>query len=375
MGQIMMMLRMARLLRILRLVRLVKNIPPLFVLVVGIMQAMQGMMWVLVLTCVVLYALSLLAVKLIGHGLAFPNGAPNDVKAIFPSVFKSMFCLFKAMNGDWSALEPLFAVMPVSKFVFFVYTVVSSWGILSILTAVVSENMINATDKHRQEVQKEKDIADDIKREASLQALFEEECGGDGKLDVHEFNTMIREQSSKERLMEASGLADWELKDMFHFLSTYDEDKRAHVILAEEFIKGLKNEKRMASERTMLRLESRIKEIETIVRTTGKKILREDIDRGCLDRDMHQWFQDGDIKQMERAQRMSQSMALGIFARPDRGKASAAKFSIATSREATISESEYQAESEAQSTQARASRVSFAADPKGGTRETSSLGG
>ena len=33
-----------------------------------------------------------------------------------------MFTLFKAMNGDWSALEPLFAVMPVSKFIFFVYT-------------------------------------------------------------------------------------------------------------------------------------------------------------------------------------------------------------------------------------------------------------
>merc|ERR1719487_1575084 len=151
-GQAMMMLRMARLLRILRLVRLVKNIPPLFTLIVGILQAMQGMAWVLVLTGVLLYAFALLSVRLIGHGLIFGGKAPDEVAAIFPSVPQSMFVLFKVMNGDTDPVEPLFHEVPLSKLIFVLYMVVSSWAILSILTAVVSENMINATDAHRLEV-------------------------------------------------------------------------------------------------------------------------------------------------------------------------------------------------------------------------------
>merc|ERR1740138_1496747 len=121
MGQIMTTLRLARLLRILRLVRLVKNIPPLFTLIVGILQAMQGMAWVLVLTAVFLYA----------------------------------FALFKVMNGDTEPVEPLFQALPISKLGFVLYMVVSSWAILSILTAVVSENMINATEAHREELEEE----------------------------------------------------------------------------------------------------------------------------------------------------------------------------------------------------------------------------
>merc|ERR1719446_1561000 len=154
-GDLMTTLRMARLLRILRLVRLVKNIPPLFTLIVGILQAMQGMAWVLVLTAVFLYAFALLSVRLIGHGLVFGGNAPPEVAQIFPTVPQSMFVLFKVMNGDTEPVEPLFQALPLSKLAFVLYMVVSSWAILSILTAVVSENMINATEKHREDLEEE----------------------------------------------------------------------------------------------------------------------------------------------------------------------------------------------------------------------------
>merc|ERR1719506_2630079 len=154
-GELMTTLRMARLLRILRLVRLVKSIPPLFTLIVGILQAMQGMAWVLVLTAVFLYAFALLAVRLIGHGLLFGGRAPPEVAAIFPNVPQSMFVLFKVMNGDMEPVEPLFQAFALSKLGFVLYMVVSSWAILSILTAVVSKNMIQATEHHRNELEEE----------------------------------------------------------------------------------------------------------------------------------------------------------------------------------------------------------------------------
>merc|ERR1719215_2554435 len=109
-GQVMVLLRMARLLRILRLVRLIKSIPPLFNLVVGIMQAMQGMMWVMVLTVLLLYTFALLGVKLISHGIVFGGTAPPTAENVFPTVAQGTFVLFKAMNGDWGAIEPLFGI-------------------------------------------------------------------------------------------------------------------------------------------------------------------------------------------------------------------------------------------------------------------------
>merc|ERR1719324_1881448 len=152
-GDLMVLLRMARLLRVLRLVRLVRNVPPLYTLIVGIVQAMQGMMWVLVLTLVVLYVFSLVAVKLIGHGLLFggEEEVPTDVHEIFPNVAESMFVLFLAMNGSTGPLQPLFVVMPGSRFFFVLYMVLCSWAILSILTAVISDNMISVGEAAKEE--------------------------------------------------------------------------------------------------------------------------------------------------------------------------------------------------------------------------------
>jgi len=286
-GQVMMLLRMARLLRILRLVRLVKNIPPLYTLVVGIIQAAQGMTWVLVLTAVLLYALALLGVKLIGHGLLLPEDGPEDVEAVFPSILDSMFVLFKAMNGDWGALEPLFHVMPSTKFVFFMYTVVSTWGILSILTAVVSENLIRATDSHRVEVEQEEQRVNDEEKEEQLRHLFEDvDQDGTGNLDKKEFHKMLADKEKRCKLMEISGLEDTALKDIFHFLSKCAPGSRIPVIKREDFIKGLKEEKRPVSERTMMRLERRIKDFESIIREIARPMLLEEKRTGTLPKDM-----------------------------------------------------------------------------------------
>eukprot|EP00913_Durusdinium_trenchii_P016820 g15810.t1 len=59
------LLRVVRLFRILRLARLIHSLPPLQDLVCGVVQAMHGMFWVLVLTCLMLFCSSILAMTLI----------------------------------------------------------------------------------------------------------------------------------------------------------------------------------------------------------------------------------------------------------------------------------------------------------------------
>lgn len=267
MGQIMTTLRMARLLRILRLVRLVKNIPPLFTLIVGIMQAMQGMAWVLVLTAVFLYAAALLSVRLVGHGLMFGGQAPPDVADIFPNVGQSMFVLFKVMNGDTEPVEPLFEALPISKLAFVLYMVISSWAILSILTAVVSENMIRATEHNRSELDQEQAFTQDRTVREYLGKLFSDaDTDNSNELGEEEFEGMLEDQSICADLTEKTGLQGHELEQIFRFLMTGDKISR------ETFIDALMSESRPVTERSVFRLEKRLIDLQMMVESHIKSV-------------------------------------------------------------------------------------------------------
>lgn len=257
-GEVMTTLRLARLLRILRLVRLVKNVPPLFTLIVGILQAMQGMAWVLVLTAVFLYAFALLGVRLVGHGLLFGGRAPPDVAEIFPTVPQSMFVLFKVMNGDTDQIEPLFEALPLSKLVCVLYMVVSSWAILSILTAVVSENMINATEKHREETEGETTENEELHRREFLKhALAQVDVNGDGCIDSDELDAILNDEATLDLLVRMTNaaspnLAKRDLREVYNLLRSTDK------VSSDAFVEALRTEKNTVTERSMMRLEQRL---------------------------------------------------------------------------------------------------------------------
>merc|ERR1719446_691894 len=94
-SQLMMLMRMLRLMRILRLVKLVKTVEPLYILVTGVAAAVQGVTWVLILTIVILYAISIMSTRLIGHGLIFEGHDIPDGVMVFATVPDSMFTLFR----------------------------------------------------------------------------------------------------------------------------------------------------------------------------------------------------------------------------------------------------------------------------------------
>lgn len=265
MGQIMTMLRLARLLRILRLVRLVKNIKPLFNLVAGIMQAMQGMGWVLLLTLVTLYTFALLGVRLIGHGLVFGGNPPVEA-AVFRGVLESMFVLFTIMNGDLSPLEDLFVVMPVMKLVAVSFMVLASWAILSILTAVVSENMINACESNREEM--DEDAAEETMKASrdKLEALFTKiDTDGSGKLTEAEFEMIIKDKDMMEEITGATKLGKRDIEELFSYLASPEDpnnDASPLVISSTDFIEGMQTESKPVTERSMMRISKRLDALE-----------------------------------------------------------------------------------------------------------------
>lgn len=278
MGQVMIMLRMARLLRLLRLVRLIKKIKPLFHLVMGIVQALQGMSWVLLLTAVLLYAFSLLAVRLVGHGLIFGGEAPEDVAEVFPAILPSMFTLFMVMNGNFGYLQPLFDALPGTELIFMLFMVLASWSVLAILTAVVSENMINATEEERTQAEEEEQqarVADSRRTLASIFSSADENI--DDKMSKEEFDKMLTKKRTRQRLTEATGMCEEDLRHIFEYLSTPEDgridDGANKFIRKEQFINGLQDDQAPVTERDVFRLEQQLNYLEFIVSKGHKEII------------------------------------------------------------------------------------------------------
>jgi len=193
-GQAMLLMRMLRLLRILRLLRLVKAIKPLYILALGIVEAMQSMFWVLVLTLMALYTSAILLTRMVGYGAMVedPADIPKKAQSMFDSVFTSMFTLFAIMNGqDWPELGPLLDKFPITKLVFVIFTIFCSWALLSVMTGVVSDNMISVRETQEQK----DDVVQGERRQRVLQVLGEIFIAADpactGILRADEFYSLL----------------------------------------------------------------------------------------------------------------------------------------------------------------------------------------
>eukprot|EP00746_Dinoflagellata_sp_MGD_P015708 gnl/MRDRNA2_/MRDRNA2_135022_c0_seq1.p1 gnl/MRDRNA2_/MRDRNA2_135022_c0~~gnl/MRDRNA2_/MRDRNA2_135022_c0_seq1.p1 ORF type:complete len:727 (+),score=129.43 gnl/MRDRNA2_/MRDRNA2_135022_c0_seq1:207-2387(+) len=241
-GQAIVLLRMARLLRILRLVRLVKGIPPLFKLMQGVISSMQGMTWVFVLTVVVLYAFSILAVRLIGQGIIFGGTAPDEAKGVFPSVMDGMFVLFILMNGEISPVEALLDNVPSMKVVYALYMVATCWAILSILTAVVSENMMSVQEEFNSEKRvAQEEIEEKKNLDKLLQLLSELDRNKNSYIDEYEFGNMLADPDRCKELCDATNMDKFALVELFLILSAKHEKEGDRLFASyEDFIQDIK---------------------------------------------------------------------------------------------------------------------------------------
>lgn len=264
MGHIMTLLRMARLLRILRLARLVKNIPPLYKLAVGIVHAFQGMTWVMILTFVVLYSFSLLAVLLIGHGLVFTGAVPKEAK-VFSSLMESFFILFKIMNSDLGDIQPLLKVFPPMKAATAGFMVLTTWSILSILTAVVSENMISASEEAREEYGDDAKARRVVRSTMKLGEIFDwivqEFNESPGTISFDTFQKVLDDTDLVDELLDATDLDEGSLRDLGPIMSQPMPNGDL-VIERERFVLSLQEYSDSLTERSFMALECRLAALE-----------------------------------------------------------------------------------------------------------------
>jgi len=263
-GQAMMLMRMMRLMRILRLVKLVKSVRPLYILVASVVSAVQGVWWVLVLTLVVLYGMGIVATRLIGHGVLLPHGQDNSIiQSPFATVPESMFTLFRVMSAAASdqesdAINQLVSELPGLKFAFVFFMITSSWMLLSILTAVVSETMISTTGQQEYELQITSDELDRARHLQELQLLFKQlDVKNNGKLDEASLMNFLGDEGNANKCAKSCRVPVRYIKDVFLYLSVEGQE-----VDKNRFIAYLADVGKPVTEKSVMKLEAHLSEMQ-----------------------------------------------------------------------------------------------------------------
>lgn len=256
-GQMMMLVRILRLMRMLRLLRLVKAVRPLYHLAVGIMKALQSMFWVLVLTMVALYASALLTTNLIGDAM-IPDAEEIDpeTRALFGTVPDSLFTLFGLMNRQyWQDVSPIFDKLPWAKPVWVVFTILSSWALLSVMTGVVSDNMLEV--RQAQE-QKDSEAFEEF-RERLLRVLTEvftaADKDGSRSLEKEEYTEILSSPFHVRRLQRVANVP---IQDMINMFDWIDVDSSGSISF-EDFVHGFDWLNEAVTGKSLLKLESTVR--------------------------------------------------------------------------------------------------------------------
>lgn len=152
-----MLMRTFRLMRILRIFKIFKVLKQLYLLASGMIEAMSAVFWVSVLCGLIVYICAIMTTRLIGRPEA--TGRSKEVshwmnfrQDHFGTVGVSMVTLFELMAyPDMEKFKPVYkGSVPIELFLI-VFIIFGSFTIVSLLTGVICESMIEKSRKQQDE--------------------------------------------------------------------------------------------------------------------------------------------------------------------------------------------------------------------------------
>jgi voltage-gated sodium channel len=230
------LMRIFRLLRILRIFRLFRMIKQLYMLASGFVEALQAAFWVSVLCGVGLYTCAIVFTRFIGRAELERDDPDEFCTKRFGSVGTSMLTLFELMaHPNLSIYAPVWEAQGEGwKIVFIAFTIVGSWAMLSLLTGVIAENMLQKSQARKEEMSLEQEK----KRRQFLErvgALFKKiDVNGDGDMSREEFDQAL---PAIIKLMEEEEV-NVSMADLISVFETIDFDGSGSIDM-DEFLNGM----------------------------------------------------------------------------------------------------------------------------------------
>lgn len=245
-------LRVFRLLRILRIFRLFRMLKQLYILASGFVEATSAIFWVSLLTALWMYICAIMLTKLLGqparaalraetrgNGEDADNGYERETNLFlrehFGDIKASMFTLFELMaHPNIEEYQVVIQKDPYMKVFFILFVIVCSFAMLSLLTGVISETMIEKSQMRKEEMK----FIQEQKRTLfceQLRGLFHEaDIDRSGCLSKDEFRTCL---SKILHILEEEGVAmtEEELASVFDMI---DFDGSGSIDI-DEFLLGM----------------------------------------------------------------------------------------------------------------------------------------
>jgi len=168
-----------------------------------------------------------------------------------------MFTLFRVMSGAQSDLESraidgIMDTVPTIKFAFVFFMVTSSWTLLSILTAVVSENMISTTGAQEQEILLTTAEEDRRRHVGELQSLFSSiNVKGDGTIRETELMEFLKNKQNSHLTAKLTRVPTRDVVEVMRTLG-----KSTDLIQMDRFVECLLDVGNPVTEKSIMKVES-----------------------------------------------------------------------------------------------------------------------
>jgi len=189
------------------------------------------------------FSVAIILTHIVGHGEGMDSETLTDdydkeVRVVFADVPTSFFSLFKVITMDnWMSVSlPLIKLDRRWRLFFMMFIAFCSWTMISILTAVASDNVI-ATTSARKEREAEELLNQRKEFSRLLREMFvDADEDGNGLLDKDEFNDMIESARLHETLLTLN--ISIHIEDLY---KTWDmlDIRGAGVLTIDEFVDGL----------------------------------------------------------------------------------------------------------------------------------------
>mmetsp|Transcript_154822 Transcript_154822/g.288646 ORF Transcript_154822/g.288646 Transcript_154822/m.288646 type:complete len:491 (-) Transcript_154822:58-1530(-) len=240
-------LRFLRLMRLLRLLRVFKMFSDLRRFASALVAMGKEFRWIFAVLSLFIFCTAITLTHLLGHGEALGSyhhlteEHAEEFELIqrhWGDVGKSLFTLFQLTTIDnWDMLAmPICSIAPRWRIFFAFFIMFASWIMISVLTAVASNSMIEATSDRKEKEQEELEHKHLMFIEFLREVFHDADVDGNEVLDRDEFSALM-EKDFVHKKMRALGIHFTE-DELFKAWDMLDIDESGEITI-DEFVTGL----------------------------------------------------------------------------------------------------------------------------------------